>query len=105
MALEIAFKALVVWLGILLLSGLILLDTYLALPWMGRAPVARYLAIGIAWLCLTVMLEFGFGRIVRGKPWSRLLAAYRFTGGNLWPIVLLVTASDPCVACKWRGWA
>ena len=133
MALELVFKALAVWLGILLLaigngvlrkavlvpmlgqsaglllsgvllSGLILLTACLALPWMGRAPLASYLAIGIGWLCLTLAFEFTFGRIVQGKPWHELLEAYRFTGGNLWPIVLLVTAAAPTLAARFRGW-
>ena len=133
MALEMAFKALAVWLGILLLaiangvlreaalvpalgkpaglvlsgvllSGLIVWVAYLALPWMGRAQAANYLAIGIGWLCLTLVFEFTFGRIVQGKPWPELLDAYRFRGGNLWPLVLLVTAAAPLVAAKFRGW-
>ena len=133
MALEMAFKALAVWLGILLLaiangalreavlipalgksaglvlsgvllSGLIVWAAYLALPWMGRATSANYLAIGIGWLCLTLVFEFTFGRIVQGKPWPELLDAYRFRGGNLWPLVLLVTAAAPLVAAKFRGW-
>ena len=133
MALEMAFKALAVWLGILLLaiangvlreavlipalgkpaglvlsgvllSGLIVWAAYLALPWMGRAPSANYLAIGIGWLCLTLVFEFTFRRIVQGKPWPELLDAYRFRDGNLWPIVLLVTAAAPLVAAKFRGW-
>ena len=134
MALEMAFKALAVWLGILLLaiangvlreavlvpafgqrvglmlsgillSGLIFLTAYLMLPWMGRARVASYLAIGMGWLCLTLVFEFSFGRIVQGVPWSKLLQAYRFKDGNLWPVVLLLTAAAPYAAAKWRGWA
>lgn len=133
MALELVFKALAVWLGILLLaigngalreavlvpmlghpaglvlsgvllSGLILWTACLALPWMGRAPLASYLAVGAGWLCLTLVFEFTFGRIVQGKPWPELLQAYRFTGGNLWPIVLLVTAVAPALAARFRGW-
>ncbi len=134
MALEMAFKALAVWLGILLLaiangvlreavlvpafghrvglmlsgillSGLIFLTAYLMLPWMGRTRVASYLAIGMGWLCLTLVFEFSFGRIVQGVPWSKLLQAYRFKDGNLWPVVLLLTAAAPYAAAKWRGWA
>ena len=87
MALQIAVKVLTVWLGILvlaiangtlreailipalgrpsglilsgvLLSGVILAVAYLALPWLGRAPVATYVAIGLGWLCLTLTFEF-----------------------------------------------
>lgn len=133
MAIKIAFKALVVWLGILLLaiangalreavlvpilgqpaglvlsgvllSILIVWTAYLALPWIGRGKAANYLAIGIGWLCLTLAFEFNFGHFVQGKPWPELLDAYRFQGGNLWPFVLLVTAASPFAAAKLRGW-
>ena len=133
MALEMAFKALAVWLGILLLavangalreavlvpmlgqtaglvlsgmllSSLIVWTAYLALPWIGRTRAANYLVTGIGWLCLTLVFEFSFGHFVQGKPWPELLDAYRFQGGNLWPFVLLVTAASPCAAAKLRGW-
>lgn len=133
MAIKIAFKALVVWLGILLLaiangalreavlvpilgqpaglvlsgvllSILIVWTAYLALPWIGRTQAVNYLVIGIGWLCLTLTFEFNFGHFVQGKPWPKLLDAYRFQGGNLWPFVLLVTAASPFAAAKLRGW-
>lgn len=130
---QIAFKALVIWLGIVilaiangafreavlipamakptalvlsgvLLSGLILGMAYLTLPWLGRLPVSGYAMIGIGWLCLTLAFEFTFGRIVQGKPWPELFEAYTFKDGNIWPIVLLVTALAPCLAARIRGW-
>lgn len=126
-------KALVVWLGILilavangvlreavllpvlgkpealilsgiLLSVLILAVAYLALPWFGRMPAARYFAIGLGWLCLTLVFEFTFGRLAQGKPWPELLEAYAFRDGNLWPVVLLITAAAPYIAARIRGW-
>jgi len=88
-----------------LLSGLILVVAYFSLPLIGQVSVASYAVIGVGWLCLTLEFEFTFGRIIQGKPWSRLLEAYTFRGGNIWPIVLLVVAVAPYVAAKIRGWA
>lgn len=134
MVLEIAVKAFAAWLGILvlaiangtlretvlipalgkspgfilsgvLLSGLILVVAHFALPWFGRAPVANYAAIGLGWLCLTLTFEFTFGQLVQGKPWSQLLEAYTFKDGNIWSVVLLITAVAPYVAARIRGWA
>lgn len=87
------------------LSALILAVAYLSLPWLGRMPVAGYLTVGLGWLCLTLIFEFAFGRLVQGRPWPELLEAYTFRDGNLWPLVLLVTAAAPYVAARIRGWA
>lgn len=88
-----------------LLSVLILAVAYFALPWFGAAPFARYIAIGLGWLLLTLVFELTFGRLIQGKPWPEILAAYSFKNGNLWPVVLLVTAVAPYVAAKIRSFA
>lgn len=87
----------------LLLAALILAVAWLALPWLqirGTWPLAL---VGLLWLVLTLGFELGFGRW-QGKSWSVLLEAYRFRGGNLWPIVLAVTALAPYLAATLRGW-
>ena len=86
-----------------LLSVLILAVSYLALPWFGKWPPARYLAIGSGWLLLTLIFEFAFGHFIQGKPWAQLLEAYTFKDGNIWPIVLLVTVMAPYIAARMRG--
>jgi hypothetical protein len=63
----------------------------------------RFLPIGLLWLTLTLAFEFGFGRYAQGKSWDQLFAAYRFTDGNLWPIVLLVVLCGPMAAAMWDG--
>lgn len=134
MILGVAGKAFVIWLGILvlaivngglretvlvptlgrvagfllsgvLLSLLILVVAYLALPWFGPWPASRYVAIGLGWLLLTLVFEFSFGRLVQGKSWPQLLEAYRFKDGNIWSIVLLVTAAAPFIAARLRDLA
>ena len=87
-----------------LLSALILAVAYFSLPWFGPAPVARYIALGLSWLSLTLVFEFTFGRFIQGKPWSELLEAYTFKDGNIWPVVLLAVAAAPYVAARIRGW-
>ena len=133
MSAEIAAKALAIWFGILvlaivngmlrdvvlipvlgheqgfilsgvILSALILTVTYISLPWFGPAPMARYIALGLGWLFLTLVFEFTFGRLIQGKPWPELLEAYTFKGGNIWPVVLLVVTTAPYIAARIRGW-
>ncbi|MCF8035419.1 MAG: hypothetical protein K9K62_00975 [Desulfobacteraceae bacterium] len=133
MHLWIALKALAIWTGILvlavlngalreailvpklgmaaglvvsgvLLSALIIVVAYLALPWLGARRTIELLGIGIGWLALTLVFEFSFG-LLQGKSWQVMLEAYTFKGGNIWPAVLIVTAIAPYLAAKLRGWA
>ncbi|TKV69289.1 hypothetical protein FDP08_14870 [Marinobacter panjinensis] len=128
----VAFKALVIWVGVLflaiangvlresvlvpgfgtptalvlsglLLSALIIGVAYFALPWLHiRRPLALWI-VGLGWLVLTLVFEFSFG-LWQGKSWSELLEAYTFKGGNIWPVVLAATALAPYIAAKLRGW-
>ena len=132
MTLTITVKALLVWLSILLLaiangllreavlaplfgpvlaliaSGIVLaaliqLTAFVALPWLGRTSALVYGLIGLLWLLTTLIFEFGFG-IVQGHSMAQLFEAYMFKDGNIWPLVLVVTAVAPYVAAKVKGW-
>ena len=59
--------------------------------------------IGLAWLGMTVLFEFIFGRLMVRKSWGELLQAYDITSGNLWLLVLLVIAISPILAAKLRS--
>ena len=86
----------------LLLALLIFGLTWLFLPVFGLLRGRQYFWIGVAWLALTILFEFGFGRFIAGKSWHALLAAYDISSGNLWPAVLVVTALSPWLAAKQR---
>lgn len=92
-------------LSAVLLSLMVLVVTYFSMPWFGEQHMTSYITIGVSWLCLTVVFEFTFGHFVQGKSWIELLGAYRFDGGNLWPIVLLVVGLAPAIVAKIRGLA
>lgn len=91
----------------LMLSGVLLCGLIAAVacavvrrePGMGSA---RALGIGALWLGLTLAFEFGLGLGLQHKSWAELLAAYRFEGGNLWPLVLLFTLLAPYAALRLR---
>ncbi len=86
----------------LLLCALILTITFLSISWLGVDRRSQVIGIGVAWLALTLVFEVGFG-LYQGKSWSTILEAYSFKDGNVWPVVLLVTAAAPYVAARLRG--
>ncbi|NWO05978.1 MAG: hypothetical protein HLX50_09850 [Alteromonadaceae bacterium] len=128
MAISLAFKALVIWGAILilamangflrefvliprlgtpaalvlsglLLSALILGTAYLSLPWLKPGSPIQYWLVGFGWLALTLVFEFSLG-LWQGKSWPVMLEAYTFKGGNIWPLVLAVTALAPYLAAQ-----
>jgi len=89
----------------LVLCALILVLAYLGVGWFGKLKAGHYWAIGGGWFLATLTFEITFGRIVAGKPWSELLAAYTFKDGNPWPVVLAIIAISPWVCARLRGFA
>ncbi len=88
----------------LLLAGAILVVAYFSLLWFGQLPVSNYVGIGVGWLCLTIVFEFGFGRFVASKSWQELFEAYVFKDGNIWPVVLVIVLLAPYLGARLRGW-
>jgi len=86
-----------------ILSLCIFIVAYFAAAWYGRLTSRQWLLLGLFWLLLTVVFEFSFGRFVLHKTWVELFAAYSFRGGNIWPVVLVVTGTAPWIAARIRG--
>ncbi|MBU7044498.1 MAG: hypothetical protein HXS47_12980 [Theionarchaea archaeon] len=53
--------------------------------------------IGIVWLTLTVLFEFGFGHYVIGHSWSRLIHDYNIFQGRIWALVLITELIGPYI--------
>jgi hypothetical protein len=85
----------------LLLSGLIFVTTYLVLPWLKMQYSRELVIVGLSWVALTIVFEFAFG-LSQGQSYQELLAAYTFTDGNIWPVVLVVIALSPWLAVRIR---
>jgi hypothetical protein len=86
-----------------LLCLIILAIAWFAVPWFGRLPAWRYALVGALWLVLTLAFEFTFGLVVQGKTWPQLLEAYTFKEGNLWLLVVVVTATAPSLSARLRA--
>ncbi|WP_223669876.1 hypothetical protein [Kangiella shandongensis] len=86
----------------ILLSLLIMLVSYITIPWLVPRNNWQLVAIGFGWLSLTIVFEFSLG-LWQGKKLALILEAYTFKNGNLWPLILLVTVCSPYIAAKMRG--
>ena len=53
------------------------------------------LLIGLIWLVMTVIFEFGFGHFIMGHPWSRLFHDYNLMAGRVWILVLIWVTAAP----------
>ena len=108
-------KSLVVWLcfvPVAILNGglrqyvldkvlgiFIFLITWALLPRLGEMRKMGAYIIACLWTGLTVLFEFAFG-MMEGKTLGELLPAYNPLTGNLWLLVVLVTAVSPIIVCR-----
>ena len=65
------------------------------------ASAGQAMALGTAWLVLTLAFEFGLGRFVSHRSWRQLLAEYDLLGGRLWVLVPVWVALAPYVFFRW----
>jgi hypothetical protein len=86
-----------------LLCGVVLVITWLTLPWIGPRSIRDALVIGPLWVGLTLAFEFLAGHYLFHKPWTELLADYDLRRGRIWIAVLLVTFMAPWWLGRIRG--
>jgi hypothetical protein len=55
------------------------------------------IAVGLLWIGLTVLFEFGFGHWVAGHTWHELLRDYDLLAGRVWVLLLLWIGIAPWV--------
>jgi hypothetical protein len=86
------------------LSSVILASAYLFLRWSDIEWTSADLwLMGLIWLALTVLFEFGFGHFVMGNSWDTLLADYNLLEGRIWVLVLITTAVAPYLMGRLAG--
>jgi len=57
--------------------------------------VRELVVIGVLWVVMTVLFEFGFGHYVMGNTWKALLRDYDLRAGRIWSLVLLALGVAP----------
>lgn len=84
-------------LGVLILGGLF--------AWYaGPRPAPVLLGVGLFWLLLSLVFEFGFFHFVRGVPWTVLLADYNILAGRLLALVWIATLLGPWLGGRLLGY-
>jgi hypothetical protein len=86
-----------------LLSTLIVVVGWFAMPWIGPATLQDAWVIGVTWVTLTVAFEFLGGHFLFGKPWKLLAADYNVLAGRIWIMVLIATFIAPILVYSWRA--
>lgn len=86
-----------------ILALLVFLVAYGSVPWLGAKRASEWIAIGLGWFALTLAFDLVLG-LLQHKPVQSLFEAYLFKQGNLWSVVLLITAIAPYLAARLRGW-
>jgi hypothetical protein len=77
----------------------------LLLSWIGPASRVQAFGLGVFWLLLALVFEFGVFHFIVGVPWPRLLAGYNLAQGNLLVVLWLTVLLAPvvCFALRDRG--
>jgi hypothetical protein len=80
-------------------TGIILFGLYIY--WLIRfwkpESMKETIKIGLLWVMLTIIFEFGMGRIILGRDWSALFHDYNIIEGRVWILVLIWVAAAPSV--------
>jgi hypothetical protein len=62
--------------------------------------VKHAILVGLIWLGLTILFEFGFGHYVMGNSWQKLLHDYNLAEGRVWSLFLVWITIAPYIFYK-----
>jgi hypothetical protein len=83
--------------SVFVLSGAIFVIAYLFVRSQRPLPSSTLFQVGLFWLVLSLLFEFGFFHYVKHEPWEKLLADYNIVRGRLLSVVWLTTLFSPLV--------
>lgn len=86
-----------------LLSVLVLFVTFTLISFFDSPESRSLFVVGFFWVVLTLSFEFLFGHFVAEKSWQEIMQVFNFYKGDLFLLVLFVTALAPWLAAKARG--
>ena len=74
--------------------------TWASISWITPASPTDAWRIGLMWLAMTLVFEFGAGHYLFRTPWQALFADYNLFAGRLWILVLAATLTAPAIAYR-----
>jgi hypothetical protein len=83
--------------SVLVLSSAIFAITYVFVRMLGPLPSGTLFGLGVFWLILSLLFEFGFFHYVMHEPWCNLLADYNIFQGRWLIVVWLTTLWAPLI--------
>ncbi|HWW75740.1 MAG TPA: hypothetical protein VNZ44_10105 [Pyrinomonadaceae bacterium] len=92
-------RQIAVFTGSLLILGV----AYLFVRWIRAGSTGRLLAVGLLWLFMTLLFEFGLGFFVLGYSWERVASDYDLSRGGLMSFGLVLLTLAPLIAARLRG--
>jgi hypothetical protein len=81
---------------------LIFLITYFFIRWINAPTVKSLFAVGLMWMILMTLFEFGLGILVMNVTWERMLVDYDLRRGGLMIFGLVFMFFSPWLAAKLR---
>ncbi|MFT4937166.1 MAG: putative tellurium resistance membrane protein TerC [Paraglaciecola sp.] len=85
-----------------LLAILVFMLSLIFMPFIGAKEAEVYIGIGFFWVGLTLSFELIFGHFVVGKSGQEIRQVFNLKKGDLFIVVLCVTAISPWLAAKVR---
>jgi hypothetical protein len=86
--------------SVFVLSGAIFGVAYFFVTVHRPLPASTLFQIGLFWLVLSLLFEFGFFHYAMHEPWEKLWADYNLFRGRLLILVWLTTLSSPLICGK-----
>ena len=83
--------------GVIGLSSAVFVIAYVFVKTLGTLPSSTLLLVGLFWLVLSLLFEFGFFHYVMHEPWEKLWADYNVFRGRILIVVWLTTLFSPLV--------
>ena len=86
----------------IILSALVFSIEFVFVPFIGAIEARTYVLVGFWWVVLTLAFEFLFGHFVMGKSWQEIVQVFNIKKGDVFIVVLIVTAVSPWLAARIR---